>query len=180
MIAALRVYFLTRRLREKFLLLAFLLIGVLWWLSAFGGRAGVFWREQRSTGATLADQKLWLDQREIVQKRVAASAAQLEPGKTLDRAQLLDAIGQAAHDAGLRNNYGSSAPATSETNGQFTVHSVDYQVTGGDFVMLQQFYLNLQKRAPYIGIERFGLGSNRGNEAKLTLQLRVTAVELPR
>ncbi|MDP3072036.1 MAG: hypothetical protein Q8N18_17220 [Opitutaceae bacterium] len=179
MIPALRLYFLTRRLREKFLLLAFLVIGVLWWLSAFGARAGTFWREQRSTGATLVEQKLWLDQREIVQKSVQASAAQLEPGKTLDRTQLLDAISQAAHEAGLRNNYGSSA-ATSEPSGQFTVHSVDYQVNGADFVMLQQFYLNLQKRAPYIGIERFGLSAARGNEAKLSLQLRVTAVELPR
>ncbi|MBL9188194.1 MAG: hypothetical protein JNK23_11985 [Opitutaceae bacterium] len=179
MIPALRLYFLTRRAREKYLLLAFLLIGVLWWLSAFGTRAGAFWREQRSTGTTLAEQKLWLDQRETVQKSVQASAAQLEPGKTLDRAQLLDAVNQAAHEAGLRNNYGSSA-ATSEKSGDFTVHSVDYQVNGADFVMLQQFYLNLQKRAPYIGIERFGLSATRGNESKLTLQLRVTAVELPR
>ncbi len=181
MIAALRVYFLTRRMREKFLLLAFLLIGLLWWLSAFGRRAGVAWREQRSTAAALAEQQLWLDRREIIQKSVQAAAAQLDPAKTLDRAQLLDAVNQAAHEAGLRNNYGSSS-ATSEQSGQFTVHSVDYQVTGAGFEMLANFYLNLHKRAPYIGIERFGLGSNRGNpnEDKLTLNLRVTAVELPR
>ncbi len=179
MIAALRVYFLTRALREKFLLLAFLLIGLLWWLSAFGARAGVFWREQRSTGSALAEQKLWLDRRESIQKMVQAAASQLDNAKTLDRAQLLDAINHAAQEAGLRNNYGSSAPV-SEPSGPFTVHSVDYQVTGADFVTLEQFYLNLQKRAPYIGIERFGLAANRGNEAKLTLTLRVTAVELPR
>jgi hypothetical protein len=179
MIAALRVYFLTRVLREKILLLAFLLIGLLWWLSAFGARAGIFWREQRGTGAALAEQKLWLDRREVIQQTVQAAAARLEPGKTLDRAQLLDAINQAAHEAGLRNNYGSNS-ANSEPSPPFTVHSVDYQVTGADFVMLQQFYLNLQKRAPYIGIERFGLAANRGNESKLALTLRVTAVELPR
>lgn len=179
MIAAVRIYFLTRRLREKLLLLAFLLIGVLWWLSAFGARAGLFWREQRSTGSALAEQKLWLDRRDVIQKSVQAAASQLDPAKTLDRARLLDAVNQAAHDAGLRNNYASNS-AASEQSGQFTVHSVDYQVTGADFVMLQQFYLNLQKRAPYIGIERFGLAANRGNEAKLTLTLRVTAVELPR
>jgi hypothetical protein len=179
MIAALRVYFLTRVLREKLLLLAFLLIGLLWWLSAFGARAGVFWREQRSTGAVLAEQKLWLDRRAAIQQTVQAAAAQLEPAKTLDRAQLLDAINQAAHEANLRSGLGSSS-ATSEQSGPFTVHSVDYQVTGAEFVALQQFYLNLQKRAPSIGIERFGLAANRGNESKLALTLRVTAVELPR
>lgn len=178
MIAALRIYFLTRRLREKLLLLAFLLIGVLWWLSAFGGRAGAFWREQRSTSVTLAEQKLWLDRREVIQKGVLAAAAQLDSAKTLDRARLLDAINQAAHDANIRSGTRSSA-ATSEPSNQFTVHSVDYQVTGADFVALQQFYLNLQKRAPYVGIERFTLGAGRG-DGRLTLSLRVTAVELPR
>ncbi|MBL9202586.1 MAG: hypothetical protein JNL39_18890 [Opitutaceae bacterium] len=179
MIAALRVYFLTRRLREKLLLLAFLLIGLLWWLSAFGGRAGAFWRDQRRAGTDLAEQRLWLERRDVIQKSVQAAAAQLDPAKTLDRARLLDAINQAAHDANIRTGTGSSA-ATSEPSGQFTVHSVEYQVTGSDFVTLQQFYLNLQKRAPYVGIERFGLVASRGNDSKLALSLRVTAVELPR
>ena len=182
MIAALRVYFLTRRMREKFLLLAFLLIGLLWWLSAFGRRAGVAWREHRSTTNALAEQQLWLERREIIQKSVQAAAAQLDPAKTLDRAQLLDAVNQAAHEAGLRNNYGGSSSPTSDRSEGFTVHSVEYQVTGAGFEMLANFYLNLHKRAPYIGIERFGLGSSRANpnEDKLTLNLRVTAVELPR
>ena len=53
MIRTLRVYFLGRLLREKLLLIGLILIGVLWWLSAFGTRAGQFWRTQRGTTATL-------------------------------------------------------------------------------------------------------------------------------
>ena len=45
MMRVIRHYFLTRALREKLLLMAFLAIGVLWWLSAFGRHAGAFLRE---------------------------------------------------------------------------------------------------------------------------------------
>ncbi len=51
MIRSLRAYFLGRALREKILLFAFVAIGLLWWLSAFGGRAGVWMREQKVTTA---------------------------------------------------------------------------------------------------------------------------------
>ncbi|MEI6463558.1 MAG: hypothetical protein WCQ89_02465, partial [Verrucomicrobiota bacterium] len=91
----------------------------------------------------------------------------------------VNALNQAAFEAGLRNNYGST-PLPSESNGQFTVHSVEYQVANADYAMLARFYLNLHQRAPYIGIERFTLASNRGDPSKLTLNLRASAVEIPR
>jgi hypothetical protein len=47
--------------------------------------------------------------------------------------------------------------------------------------LLEQFYLNLHKRAPYIGIEQFTLRANNPNDtSKLTLVLRVSSVEIPR
>jgi hypothetical protein len=53
-------------------------------------------------------------------------------------------------------------------------------VTNADYGTLARFYLNLQQRAPYLGIDRFTLASSRGDPAKLTLNLRVSAVEIPR
>jgi hypothetical protein len=179
MIRALRAYFLTRLLREKLLLLGFVLIGVVWWGSAFASRAGKFWRDQRSTTLTLAEQQQWLNNRTAIEAAAQKAASKLDPSQTLDRTRLASAVGQAAHDAGLRNNY-SSNPVPSETNGQFTVHSVDFTVTNADFLMLEQFYLNLHKRAPYIGIETFTLRSNVNDSNKLNLVVRVSSVEIPR
>lgn len=179
MIRTLRALFLGRLLREKILLLGMLLIAVLWWLSAFGGQVGSFWRQQRSTTATLTEQKQWLVNRGPIEAAAQKAAARLESGKTLDQTRLVNALNQAAFEAGLRNNY-ASTPLPSESNGQFTVHSVEYQVTNADYAMLARFYLNLHQRAPYIGIERFTLASNRGDPSKLTLNLRVSAVEIPR
>ena len=179
MIRTLRAYFLSRLLREKVLLLGLILIGTLWWLSAFGTRAGQFWRMQRSTTAALDEQQLWLKNRSTIETAVQKAASRLDSAKTLDRIRLVDALNQAAHESGLRGNYASNSPK-SETNDQFTVHSVEFQVTQADYTMLQRFYLNVQQRAPYIGIESFALQPNQADTAKLTLNLRASAVETPR
>jgi hypothetical protein len=179
MIRTLRAFFLTRQLREKLLLLAFVLIGVLWWGSDFSTRVGQFWRAQRATTATLRVQEQWLASRVRIEAAAEKAASQLESSKTLDRARLIAALNQAAFDAGLRNNYAASS-SPSESIGQFTVHHVEYRVTGAEYPMLQQFYLNVQKRAPYLGIDRFTLQVLPGDGSKLILNLRVSSIEFPR
>jgi len=180
MIRTIRSYFLSRLLREKLLLLGLLLIGVLWWLSAFGSQVGRFWREQRSTTVTLAEQQQWLKNRVVIETAAQKAASQLDPGKTFDQTRLVNAVNQAAFDAGLRNNYFTISAAAPETNGQFTVHSVESNVTNADYGMLAQFYLNLNKNSTYIGIERFALASNRADPSKLTLKLQISSVEIKR
>jgi hypothetical protein len=181
MIRTLRAFFLGRLLREKLLLVAFICIGMLWWLSAFTSRAHAFWVEQHRTTITLQDQKRWLQNRPIIERDVEKAASQLDAAKTLDSTRLINAINLAASEAGLRSNYGTQGAARNQTVGQLTVHTVDYNVIGADWKVLEQFYLNLQKRAPYIGIESFVLSTpNRGNPSLLNLQLRLSSVEIPR
>ncbi|MEO6244496.1 MAG: hypothetical protein ABIQ12_03590 [Opitutaceae bacterium] len=176
MIRTLRAYFLSRLLREKLLLIGLLAIGMLWWLSAFGSRAGQFWRTQRGTTATMEEQQLWLKNQPAIETRVQQSTSQFDAGKTLDRIKLVEALNQAAFEAGLRDNYGSNS-AKSDTSDQVTLHSVDFLIRQADYSMLQRFYLNVQKRAPYIGIESFALQPNQADPNKVTLSLRASAVE---
>jgi hypothetical protein len=177
MIRTLRAYFLSRLLREKVLLLSFILIGVLWWLSSFGTRSARFLREQRATTNELTNQQQWLNNRVAIEEAAKKAASRLDSAETLDRAKLINAVNQAASEVGLKNG-GTSNP-TSEP-GQFTIHSVDYQVAGADYETLLKFHLKLNQRAPYIGIERFLLyPTNLNDWAKLTLNLRVSSVEIP-
>ncbi len=178
MIRTLRVYFLTRQLREKVLLLGFILFATVWWLWAYSGRANRFWRDQRSTTLTLKEQRQWLDNRLSIETAAQKAASRLDPSQTLDRLRLASAVTQAANESGLRNT--TSNPLPSQTNGQFTVHSVDFQAINANYEALLQFYLKLHKRAPYIGVEKFQLNSNANDESKLTLRLVVSAVEIPR
>lgn len=179
MIRTLRAYFLSRSLQEKILLLAFILIGTLWWLSAVGSRTARFWREQRATSSELAIQQQWLDKRRIIEEEARRAASRLEAAQTLDRARLISAVNQAASEVGLKG--GSAANPSSDTNGQFTVHSIDFQAAGADYEALLKFQLKLNERAPYMAIERFLLYPTNSNDwAKLTLNLRVSSVEIPR
>ena len=114
-----------------------------------------------------------------IEANLQTAASHLESSKTLDQIRLRDALNHAAQEAGLRTNFGSSSPS-SETNNQFTVHSVEFRVTQADFTTLQRFYLNVQQRAPYIGITSFALQPNPADPSKQTLVLRVAAVEIPR
>ncbi len=180
MIRTLRIFFLGRLLREKVLLLAFVLIGVLWWLTAFNKRAAVFWRTQHLTTVELADQGRWLQNKTKIEADADRAAKSFDASQTLDANRLVSVINQAASEAGLKNNYGTSGTPTTETNGQFKIHTVLYNVSGADFFTLEKFYLNLHKRSPYIGIEQFTLQSRGANSPLLNLSLRASSVELPR
>ena len=178
MIRTIRAYFLSRLLREKLLLLSFILIGTLWWLSSFGTRAARFWREQRTTTSELAVQQQWLNNRTAIEQAAKKAASRLESAQTLDRTRLNAKVNQAASEAGLKN--GGTSVFPSETNGQFTIHSLQYQVSGADYDNLQNFYLKLNQQAPYIGIESFALSpTNQNDLTKYTLIVRVSSVEIP-
>jgi len=178
MIRTLRAYFLSRLLREKLLLVAFAAIGFLWWGSSFSTRGGKFLQDKRRVTAALVEQQQWLDNRRAIETAAQKAAAQLDPAKTLDGTRLLADISNIARDAGLRNVSGGSL--THQSNGQFSIHTLDYTVVRSDWNVLRKFYETLQKRSPYIGIERFQLSAETANPAQLNLALRVSSVEITR
>lgn len=179
MIRTLRALFLGRLLREKLLLVVFLLIGVLMWLSGFGKRAGAFWREQRVTTSSLAEQQRWLKNESAIIQTARKAAEQLDAAKTLDGTRLLAAVSQIADEAGLKQNSVSGAQKN-QSNGQFSVHSIDYAINRASWDALQKFYVALSARSPYIGIEKFALQADRADASLLTLQLTVSSVEIAR
>lgn len=176
MIRALRHYFLTRALREKLLLVAFVAIGALWWFSAFTTRAGGFWRDQRRTTARLAEQSQWIKNRTMIEETAQKTAQRLDPAKTLNGNQLVTTVAQLASEAGLRNTV--SGTPTTEKSGQFAVHTAEYNINQAEWEQLTTFYEALQKRSPYISVERFLLSAAANAPSKLTLSLKVVSVEI--
>lgn len=176
MILALRAFFLQRLLREKILLVAFALIGVLLWLSSYSKRVGVFWRAQSSTTASLKEQQRWLDNRDALQESARKAAQSLEASKTLDASRLLATVGSIASEAGLRNT--ASGQQTNDSSGQIAVHTLPYTINRADWESLKKFYMGISAKSPYIGLERFALSSDRANPAQLNLSVTVTSVEV--
>lgn len=184
MIRTLRVFFLGCQLREKLLLLAFLAIAVLIWMSSYGKRAGAFWREQRITSLNLAEQTQWITNSSTIEASAQKAASRLDASRTLNDVRLLEAMQKLAADAGLSNNVQSGSPSNPPGNGQFAIHTLDYTVNLRDpdaaknWDSLTKFYRALQQRAPYIGIERFTLRPETVNRAQISLVLQVSSVEI--
>ncbi|WP_414661311.1 hypothetical protein [Horticoccus sp. 23ND18S-11] len=180
MIRTARAYFLSRLLREKLLLVAFIAIGVLWWLSAFGTRLGTFWRDQRLTTSRLTEQAEWIKNKVVIEETAKKTASRLDPAKTLNGNQLVTTVSQLATEAGVKNAQTSGSTVTTPA-GQFAVHSQEYVIRNIEWEStLTAFYTALQKRSPYISIERFILAASAPDSPQLTLSLKVTSVEITR
>ena len=179
MIRTLRAFFLGRLLREKLLLVAFALLGVLMWLSGYSKRFGAFWREQHSTTVALADQQRWLDNRKQLEDAAKKAAGRLDASLTLDGTRLLAAVSALASEAGLRNT-SSGTEQNDQSNGQIAIHTLPYTINRADYDSLKKFYVALSARSPYIGIEKFALNADRANPAQLNLAVTVSSVEIIR
>lgn len=179
MIRSLRAYFLSRALREKLLLVLFVVIGLLWWSSAFSGRATGFWRDQRVTTLRLAEQTEWIRNRTKIEQNANTAAAKLDSTRTLNAIQLATALQQLASEAGLRNAQLSGTPLTTRS-GQFAIHTANYVIRGAEWEALVKFYEALQKRAPYIAVDQFNLAAAVNNPAQLTLSVKAESVEIVR
>jgi hypothetical protein len=173
-----KAFFLSRLLREKILMLGFVLIGALIWLSGVSDRVGVQWRAMEATSTDLDVQQRWLLQRQRIEKEAQLAIEHLDPSRTLDNVRLQNELNSLARAAGL-SNYSVSDGRTTRTS-QFAVHSVQFQASNVDMGALITFYQSLAQRAPYLGLEDFKLASNRTNPAQLTAQWRVRSVEIAR
>jgi hypothetical protein len=176
MIRSLRAFFLSRLLREKLLLLAFIGIGTLWWLSAFASRASAFSREQRSTTAALAEQQLWLNDRAKIEAAAESAAARLDPARTYSASRLSTEIRNLASQAGLRSF--NTVPQPSVPNVQFSFHTLTFTASNVDWDGLKKFYQAVQTKVPYIGIDQFTL--TLGNNGTHSINMRISSVEIVR
>jgi hypothetical protein len=176
MIRTVRAFFLSRVLREKLLLVSFAVLAAAIWLSSLGRRTARFVREVHVTTSNLDDQGLWLSNRTKIEASAQAAAAQLDAVRTLDATRLLAEVAAIAGEAGLKNT--TSGESQDDSNGQFAVHSLRFNITRADWDSIKAFYLALQKRSPYIGIEQFSLQADRANATLLNASLRISSVEI--
>jgi hypothetical protein len=176
MIRNLRAFFLARFFREKLLLAGFAVLAAGVWMESLAKRTTRFVREVHVTTSNLDEQALWLSNRGKIEASAQAAASQLDAVRTLDATRLLAEVGAIATESGLKNT--ASGESQDESNGQFSVHTLRFSVTRADWDSIKTFYLALQKRSPYIGIEQFTLQADRANAALLNASLRISSVEI--
>lgn len=170
-------FILTRSLREKALLVAFVSLVALVWLLSTGGRARARLGEWRSLRAAGEEQRLWLANRADIEARSAKATAQLDAAKTLNGTRLVAEMSALASQAGLTAEV--SGQRTERTT-QFAFHSAQVSFRRADVGALVKFYESLSARSPYVGLEQVSLAADRGAPGTLNATFRVTAAELQR
>lgn len=177
MIRSLRLFFLSRLLREKILLVAFAALGVGIWVSSLSTRIGQFRTAANTATAELENQAMWIGSRASIEAAAAQAAAQLDPARTLDSNALYAEVTNLINAAGIpANSLVNPQNRPDVTSGQFAIHTLDFTVNNVEWGPLKTFYASVLARAPYIGVSSFDLRP-RVNTSQHQLVLRVSAIE---
>jgi hypothetical protein len=170
---AVKAFFLGRLLTEKILLTGFLLIIAV--LGFFHVLRDVrrFWFDFRNTTMILTAQRTSLDGRAETEAKVKRALSQLDPSRTLDSARLQGDLNTLATMPDTTIEARPDEPAD-----QFIKHSVQFSVRKVDWSSLQQFYVELSKRAPYINIEQCSISADRANPTQLNATMLISSVEI--
>jgi hypothetical protein len=127
----------------------------------------------------LATQRQWLSNRAQIEAAAGRAVEHLDPARTYSSTRLLGELSTIADQVGVRSNTSSEILGTERTN-QFAVNTIQFSLRNTSWESLKSFYLELSKRAPYIGIEQFSLTIVPGNPLLLNAMLRVSSVEIVR
>jgi hypothetical protein len=171
---AIKSFFLSRLLTEKILLTGFLLILALWGGFHVLRDVGRFGVDFRNTTMILAAQRTSLDGRADTERKVKVALSQLDPTHTLDGARLQGDLSTLATGLPGTNIEG----LTDEPAEEFIKHSVRFSVRKVDWSTLQQFYVALSKRAPYISIEECSISADRADPNQLNATMSISSVEI--
>lgn len=167
-------YFMARNMREKFLVLLMLVVGLVIWVSFFSDRAGVLMTERTRLNNLNEEMSFYLENQEVIRQRAEDGIKNLEPGKTLDGTRLWGEVGSLARKHGL--NPAVNSPRT-EPGDVFSYHTVVLTVSNAKLAELINFTGELQARAPYIGLEQVSVTA-KTDPQYLDASYRISSVEL--
>jgi hypothetical protein len=165
----------TKSLRERLLMLGFLLIGVVWWGSALVGRTRINVAAWQAAGRDSEVQRLWLAQEAAVGARTAEVARQLDAGRTMNATQALTEVDRLAQ--GLPHDLGGQRTDRTDS---FALHSLNVTFRRVDMAGLLRFYEGVAARAPYLGIDQCTISSDRPSPGMVNAVFRVYSVEAAR
>ncbi|MEY4489755.1 MAG: hypothetical protein RIQ79_2263 [Verrucomicrobiota bacterium] len=172
-----KAWFFSKLLREKLLVIGFIMLAAIIWLSSAGAHLGKSRLEFKAAGAELGTQANWLANRETIEKLASEAASKLDSTKTHDATFLVSEIMSMAKRAGLAVN---TEPPRTQGSAQFAVHTVLVSSRKADMAAVLRFYQELASRAPYLGLEELSIQGDRGAVGMLNLNLRIASVELIR
>jgi hypothetical protein len=150
---ALKAYFLSLQGRERVMISALCVLAAAVALTFFTKKAAAFWRAESVKLTRIKQNDGVIASRDAVDKRARDASAKLVPGQSLNQVQLISSVNQLASGASIRNPGINGLPDETIANSNLAIHSVRVTLNRVLWTNLRDFYLELQKRRPYITID---------------------------
>lgn len=162
-------------LRERFLLLGFIWLGLLFWFTfqMRGYRAAS--TAHSSIKSILETQQVLLDNEAYIEERVALAQGSIDNSRTYSGSSLFSTVDNLARQAEIAADINSP---TSSEEGIFRIHSVRVNIRRATLEQLIRFVHAVRADAPYLSLGRFQLDANARDPQQLNAQFIVESFEL--
>lgn len=162
-------------LREKMLLVLFLWVVVFIWFGFYWSRISQRFEDIGKVKASLAYQKVWLNNEDSIAKRLEESRQILNPQKTYARSRFIGRVDGLARETGA--SYDVTNPTT-QSGEIFNEHSLVVQFKDASLKNLINFANAIHNENPYLGVKQVKITPNRRDPNLLNAQFDVIALEL--
>ena len=166
-------FFNSKSIRERVLMTALLLVAVALWGTSLLGRTRLLQVEWTMTADEITRQQNLFTNKARVAERTAKITAQLNPSLTLNSAQAYAEINRLAQ--GLSPDMGAQR---SEPTENFAMHSFQLTFHKIELRALRDFYLELSKKFPYLGIDQCAISIDRSAPTQVNAVFRIYSVQV--
>ena len=163
-------------LRERGLLILFLWVLLVWWLTEVLGAYRSSAATHSTNAATLETHASWFAERDFINQRLAAAREGVDPANTYNAEQLAGRVDSLMRSLSLR--YNSARPSTESTD-IFSFHTLRIDLPRASLEELLRVEAGLREFAPYISLSQFQVAArNQRDPRQLNATFVVVAFEL--
>ncbi len=170
-----RRFFDSFSLRERFLLVSFIWLGLLFWMTVLLQKYRAQHFEFSKARQTLVDQQVFLDNRELIEEREQQARAGIDPSRTYAGSALFSTVDNLARAADMTPDIQS--PLRREA-GIFNTNTVRVSVRRVTLEQLVTFVQSVRAEAPYLALRRFQLDANARDPNQLNASFEIESFEL--
>ena len=166
-----------RTLREKFLLLGFVLLLFIIWSQSFFNKFSDWNIQRKFTSTELINQEAWLDRKVQYAEELAIALEKLEPSKTFSSAQLSGQLDALIREIKLEDKTDID-PVQTQTSEIFNDHSLRLRLKG---VSIEEFILfsnGLVTFFPYISPKSIRIDKNQKRPEELNIVFEIISFDL--
>lgn len=166
-----------RTLREKFLLLGFILVLFIIWSQSFLTKASTWNSERESASIELINQQKWLDREVQYAEALAIALEKVEPSKTFSAAQLSGQVDAVIREIKLEGKTDID-PVQTRTSEIFNDHTMRLRLKGVTVQEFINFNRRLKSFSPYIAPESIRITKNQRRPQEMNIRFDINSFDL--